>query len=164
MLIAVIGDTHMPRGGRRLPGVCAERAAASDLIVHTGDFAELSVLRDLEALGPPVVAVAGNVDSAELRRLLPAELELELGGARFAVVHDAGSARGRVERLRRRFPTADAVLFGHSHIPLHERAPSGFQIFNPGSPTERRRSAHHTMGLAHVRDGAITFELLTLIP
>ncbi len=78
------------------------------------------------------------------------------------MVHDGGPARGRLGRLRRRFPAADAVIFGHSHIPLHERAQDGFQIFNPGSPTDRRRQPHHTMGLAEVEGGAVRFALVDL--
>ena len=74
------------------------------------------------------------------------------------MVHDAGPSAGRLARMRRRFPDADAVVFGHSHIPLHERD-GDFQIFNPGSPTERRRSPHHAMGMAKVESGAIDFEL-----
>lgn len=163
MLIAVISDTHLPRGSRRLPGACVERISAADLLLHAGDFSTLEVLRELEAIGPPVAGVHGNVDSAELRRLLPEERVVEAGGARIAIVHDAGPRRGRLERMRRRFGDhADLVVFGHSHLPLHEQAPDGFQIFNPGSPTERRRAPSHTMGLIHVRDGSARCELLTL--
>ena len=64
--------------------------------------------------------------------------------------------------MRARFPNADAVVFGHSHMPLHERAADGFQIFNPGSPTERRRAPHHTMGIARVEKGELRFELIDL--
>ena len=77
-------------------------------------------------------------------------------------MHDAGPAPGRLARLRSRFPDADAVIFGHSHLPLHERADDGFQIFNPGSPTERRRAPARTMGLARACAGKLTFELVTL--
>jgi hypothetical protein len=77
------------------------------------------------------------------------------------MIHDAGASAGRLSRLRRRFPDADAVIFGHSHIPLHEER-DGFQIFNPGSPTERRRSPQHTMGLARVTAGEVAFELIVL--
>ena len=77
------------------------------------------------------------------------------------MVHDGGPAHGRLERLRRRFPDADAVVFGHSHLPLHEER-DGFAIFNPGSPTERRRAPRHTMGIATVRDGRVAFELIEL--
>ena len=159
--IAIISDTHLPRGGRRLPADCIERLVRADLIVHAGDLMRRSVLRELEGYGP-VVAVHGNVDDAELRAMLPATTVVQAGGARLGVVHDAGPARGRLERLRTRFPGAEAVVFGHSHLPLHERARDGFQIFNPGSPTERRRAPRHTMGIARVENGRASFELVVL--
>jgi len=163
MLIAVISDTHMPRGGRRLPDACVERIAGAGLLLHAGDFSTVEVLRELEAIGPPVVGVHGNVDSAEVRRMLPEERVVEAGGARIAMVHDAGPSTGRLERMRRRFgDRADLVVFGHSHLPLHEQTPDGFQIFNPGSPTERRRAPSHTMGLIRVADGLATCDLIHL--
>jgi uncharacterized protein len=161
MEIAIIADTHLPRGERRLPEACVCRLAASDLIVHAGDFIGHSVLRELEA-HRPTAAVHGNVDDAELRALLPARRTITADGVRIGVVHDAGPARRRLERLRAWFLEADAVVFGHSHIPLHERAPDGFQIFNPGSPTERRRAPRHSMGVAHVHHGAVIFDLVGL--
>jgi putative phosphoesterase len=161
MLIAVISDTHMPRGGRRLPDACVERIRAADLVLHAGDFSTLEVLRELEAIGPPVVGVHGNVDSVELRRLLPAERVVEADGARVGLLHDAGPRSGRLERMRGRFgERADVVIFGHSHLPLHEQAEDGFQILNPGSPTERRRAPSHTMALIHVRNAAARCEIL----
>jgi putative phosphoesterase len=159
--IAVISDTHMPRGNRRLPEACVGRLREADLIVHAGDLMRLSVLRELEAYGP-VVAVYGNADDVEVRAALPAETSLDAGGVTIAVVHDAGAAKGRLARLRRRFPDADAVVFGHSHIPLHEEDADGFQIFNPGSPTERRRAPRNTMGIATVAGGRVRFELIAV--
>ena len=128
--------------------------------MHTGDFSESSVLAELRELGP-VVAVHGNVDSAELRRELPESISVDLEGASLAVIHDAGPARGRLERLRARFPDADAVVFGHSHMPLHEER-DGFQIFNPGSTTERRRAPTRSMGEATVAKGGIELRHLAL--
>ena len=163
MLIAVISDTHLPRGARRLPEACVKRIAAADLLLHAGDFSTLDVLRELESIGPQVVGVHGNVDSAELRRLLPAERVVEAEGAHIAIVHDAGPRAGRVQRMRARFgDRADAVVFGHSHAPLHEQADDGFQILNPGSPTERRRAPTHTMALIHAGPGLLRCELVDL--
>ncbi|MEA2373759.1 MAG: uncharacterized protein QOD53_222 [Thermoleophilaceae bacterium] len=161
VLIGVITDTHMPRGSRRLPEECVERLAGADLILHAGDFSTVTVLRELEAIGPPLAAVHGNVDDAELRSLLPEARVVDAGGARIGMVHDAGPARGRLERLRLRFPDAQAVVFGHSHIPLHEER-DGFQIFNPGSPTDRRRQPAHTMGMAEVTDGRLRFRVVAV--
>jgi putative phosphoesterase len=162
--VAVISDTHLPRGRRRLPDACLEQLRDADLILHAGDFSAPEVLDALEALGPPLAAVHGNTDELGVCRRLPPARIVDAGGARIALVHDAGPASGRLARLRRRFPDADAVVFGHSHIPLHERDEAGFQIFNPGSPTDRRRQPHHTMGVAHVHDGAVRFELIDLGP
>jgi uncharacterized protein len=159
--IAIISDTHLPRGMRRLPDACVERCRASDLILHAGDLSTLAVLRELEGYAP-VVAVHGNVDDAAVRESLPAAAAIDAEGATIALLHDAGPAKGRLARLRRRFPKADAVVFGHSHIPLHERAEDGFQIFNPGSPTERRRAPTHTMGVAALGGGRVEFELIEL--
>jgi uncharacterized protein len=163
MLIAVISDTHLPRGARRLPETCVERIAAADLLLHAGDFSTLEVLHELESIGPPVVGVHGNVDSSELRRLLPAERVVAAEEARIAMVHDAGPRTGRLARMRARFgDRAGLVVFGHSHMPLHEQGDGGFQIFNPGSPTERRRAPRHTMGLIQVRGGLASCEILEL--
>jgi len=159
--IAIISDTHMPRGTRRLPSSCVQRLRAADLIVHAGDLNTVEVLDELRGLGE-VVAVHGNVDDAALRATLPASATVMADGRRLAITHDGGPARGRLERLRRRFPQADAVIFGHSHIPLHERAPDGFQILNPGSPTERRRAPHHTMAIAALNAGRLAFQVVEL--
>jgi putative phosphoesterase len=159
--IAIISDTHMPRGSRRLPAECVERLRAADLIVHAGDLITLAVLEELKCHGE-VVAVHGNVDDGGVRALLPETATVTADGVSLAVIHDAGPAAGRLERLRRRFPDADGVVFGHSHIPLGQRSPDGFQIFNPGSPTERRRAPAHTMGLAQLSAGKLRFRLITL--
>jgi uncharacterized protein len=152
----------MTGGRRNLPDACVERLAACDLIVHGGDLMTEEALTEIEAIGPPVEAVLGNMDSLELRRRLPPERTIKLPeGVTLGMVHDAGPSAGRLARLRLRFPGADAVVFGHSHIPLHERD-GDFQIFNPGSPTERRRAPHHSMGLGRVERGAIAFELVKL--
>ena len=161
MIVAVISDTHMPRGHRRLPDACVERLKEADAILHAGDFMDLEVLQAIQALGPPVLAVRGNVDSSQLITRLPLMRTVRFEQVRIAMVHDAGPATGRLARLRQRFPDAHAAVFGHSHIPLHESR-DGFQIFNPGSPTERRRSPHHTMGIATIQEDTVSFELITL--
>jgi putative phosphoesterase len=159
--IAIISDTHMPRGARALPQDCVARLERSELILHAGDLVTLAVLEELCSYGP-VVAVHGNVDDAEVRARLPAMTVVEADGARIGLVHDAGPRRGRAARLRKLFPDADAVVFGHSHTPIHERGPDGLELFNPGSPTERRRAPRHTMGIARATGGRLAFELIGL--
>jgi putative phosphoesterase len=156
-MIAVVSDTHMPKGKRRLPKKCVELIGGAEAVIHAGDFSEVSVLSELEALCPVVLGVYGNVDEPALWQRLPETLAVEVGGRTVAVVHDAGPKQGRLRRLRSRFPEADAVIFGHSHLPLHE-TDGGFQIFNPGSPTERRRAPQASMGLLHAEPSGLRFE------
>jgi putative phosphoesterase len=162
MLLAILSDTHLPRRGRSLPDECLERCRAADAILHAGDFTALEVLDELRALGPPVHAVHGNNDTPALVSLLPARLELDVADARLGMIHEPGPSAGRLDRLRGLFPGCDAVVFGHTHVP--ELAHSdGLQIFNPGSPTERRRrSPIYTMGLARISRRQISFELVTV--
>jgi len=156
-MIAIISDTHMPKGKRRLPEKCVELIGAAEAVIHAGDFSAVSVLSELEALRPVVLGVYGNVDEPALWQRLPETLAVEVGGRTVAVVHDAGPKQGRLGRLRARFPEADAVIFGHSHLPVHEEE-GGFQIFNPGSPTERRRAPEASMGLLHSEPAGLRFE------
>ncbi|HTZ86588.1 MAG TPA: metallophosphoesterase family protein [Solirubrobacteraceae bacterium] len=162
MTIAIIADTHLPRGQRHLPEACLARLRDAELIFHAGDISTVGALEQLQALGPEVIAVRGNVDEPALLERLSVEVEVEIHGARLGMTHDAGPTDGRLARLHARFPRADAVVFGHSHIPLLE-AEGSFQIFNPGSPTDRRRQPEHTMGVAHVNMlEAISFEHVAL--
>jgi putative phosphoesterase len=151
--VAVISDTHMPRRGSVLPPACIERLRAADLIVHAGDWSGPEALAMVRGLGRPLVAVRGNVEERAVRAALPDTAEAEVGGIRIGVVHDGGPEAGRLERLRRRFPGAAGVVFGHSHLPLHETAPDGFFILNPGSPTDPRRAPRHTMAEIEIGEG-----------
>jgi putative phosphoesterase len=163
MRLAIISDTHLPRGARALPHACLERLRAADLILHAGDFVDGAVLEMLRRLGPPVHGVHGNVDRPDVVAALPERRIVEAGGLTIGMIHDAGPAAGRLLRQRAAFAGCAAVVFGHSHIPLHERSDDGaFQLFNPGSPTDRRRQPRHTMGEAVAQDGALSFRLIAL--
>ena len=159
--VAVISDTHLPRGTRALPDECRRLLERADLILHGGDFVSAAVLTDLRELGPPVEAVYGNMDEADLKATLPKEHVAEVEGARIGMVHIPGPAAGREARLAARFPDCNAVVYGHTHVPQVER----FQhlwVLNPGSPTERRSAPVHSMLVLEVRRGRITPELVTL--
>jgi putative phosphoesterase len=148
-VIALLGDTHLPRGSRRLPDACVEILRAAELIVHTGDLTALSVLAELERYGP-IRAVHGNMDEAAVRQRLPARLVVEHAGLRIGIVHSGGARTGREARLRGWFPDCDLIAYGHSHQPEVGRYDEAW-IVNPGSPTERRRAPTHTMAV--VEDG-----------
>ena len=161
MIVAVIADTHLPRGSRRLPEECVRRLAAADAILHAGDHSSLASLEELRALGPAVHAVHGNVDEPALRALLPAELTVELGGARIGIAHDPGPRAGRGARLVGRFSGCAAVVYGHTHAPQVERH-AGVWILNPGSPTERRRAPVRTMLELEIAGEAVEPRLIHL--
>jgi putative phosphoesterase len=154
MKVAVLSDTHAPRYWKATPPAVARRLEGADLILHAGDVCWAWVLEELAGFAP-VRAVLGNNDDPDVAAWgAPETLELDLDGLPVAVVHDAGPAAGRVRRLRRRFPAAELVVFGHSHIPLDERG-QGVRIFNPGSPTDKRRQPRGTIGLLRVEGGRL---------
>jgi putative phosphoesterase len=162
--VAVLADTHLRAETLdRLPVDVWRRVAAADLVLHAGDVVTGELLAALAAEAP-THAVLGNND-APLTDQLPETLELTLGGVRVAMVHDSGARAGRARRLRRWFPDADVVVFGHSHLPVNEPGDGGQQLFNPGSPTQRRRAPTHTMGELVLADGAVVrHEVVDLAP
>jgi len=160
VIVAVIADTHMPRGARRLPEAVVARLLESDLILHAGDVVGAALLEELAALGPPLHAVHGNMDEAALQRSLPETLVLDAGGLQIAMTHDPGPRAGREDRLRARFPGCVAVVYGHTHEPQVAQVGETW-ILNPGSPTERRRSPSHTMLVLEVIDARISPRLIS---
>ncbi len=154
MRVAVLSDTHSPRRWKRCPPTVAAALHGVDVILHAGDICLAETLDELAQFAP-VYAVLGNNDGPEVaERGIPEVLETNLAGLPVAMVHDSGPAAGRGARLRRRFPTAALVVFGHSHIPWDETV-AGQRILNPGSPTDRRRQAHGTMAELLIEDGSL---------
>jgi uncharacterized protein len=152
----VLSDTHAPRRWKSCPPAVASWLRGADLILHAGDVCTATVLDEL-AQYAPVTAVAGNNDGPDVAAWGAAETaSLAIDGLPVAMIHDSGPAAGRVARLRARFPSAGLVVFGHSHIPLDVTSgDGGLRIFNPGSPTDRRRQPHGTLGVLDVADGRV---------
>jgi putative phosphoesterase len=152
--VVVLSDTHVRRGsGRRLPDAAYDELRRADVVLHAGDVVARELLAELAAFAP-VHAVLGNNDH-ELVGELPEARELTIGGVRVAMVHDSGPRAGRAARLRRRFPEADVVVFGHSHEPQCEEGEGGQLLVNPGSPTERRLQPAHTLAVLDLHDGRV---------
>jgi len=154
MKIVALSDTHAPRRWRSCPPRVAAHLRGADLILHAGDVCTVGVLDELSAFAP-VRAVLGNNDGPDVAAWgAPESVQLDLDGLQVAMIHDSGQAAGRIARMRRRFPGAGLVVFGHSHIPL-DQSGGGLRIFNPGSPTDRRRQPHGTIGLLTISAGRL---------
>ncbi|WP_432933646.1 metallophosphoesterase family protein [Microbispora sp. CA-135349] len=154
MKVVVLADTHAPRRWKSCPPAVAGHLRGADLILHAGDVCTADVLVELSAYAR-VHAVLGNNDGPDVAAWgAPETLELDLGGLRVAMIHDSGQAAGRTARMRRRFPEAGLVVFGHSHIPMDVTG-DGVRVFNPGSPTDRRRQPHGTIGILDVEGGLL---------
>lgn len=161
--VVVLADTHIRRGStRRLPGVVYNALARADLVLHAGDVVSAPLLEELASFAP-TLAVLGNND-AELSGSLPEERVFMVEGVRLAMVHDSGARAGRERRLRRRFPTAEVVVFGHSHIPVDAEGLDGQRLFNPGSPTERRRQPVATFGRFVIDGGLVVAHEILPVP
>ena len=161
MRVLVISDTHIPDHARELPATLRRELSHSDLVLHAGDVTSVALLEDLASYAPVHVAL-GNNDGEEIAAwgALP-EVRLELEGVRIAMVHDSGQSKGRPARLRRRFPDADLVVFGHSHIPMSVAA-DGMRMLNPGSPTWKRREPRATYAVVTLSEGRTRARIVPL--
>jgi uncharacterized protein len=153
--VIVLSDTHAPRRWKSCPPAVAGWLRQADTILHAGDICTADVLAELAEYAP-VHAVLGNNDGPDVAHWgAPVTLQIELAGLSVAMIHDSGPASGRLRRMRAAFPSAELVVFGHSHIPLDE-SDGALRIFNPGSPTDRRRQPHGTIGVIDIADGTLT--------
>jgi uncharacterized protein len=142
--IVVLADTHVPKRARDLPAEVWAAVDAADIVIHAGDWVDVSLLDALEARSARLIGVAGNNDGPALRARLPLVARATLDGVRFAVVHETGDKTGRERRCAAAYPDTDVLVFGHSHIPWDSTAPTGLRLLNPGSPTDRRRQPDRT--------------------
>jgi uncharacterized protein len=162
--LVLMADTHLPKRAKRLPEELWAAVDAADVVVHAGDWVDVALLDEIERRSHRLVGVYGNNDHGALRRRLPEIARTEIEGLRIAVVHETGDAKGREARCAARFPDADLLVFGHSHIPWDTTAPGGLRLLNPGSPTDRRRQPHGTFVTATVDGGVLRDVVLHPVP
>jgi putative phosphoesterase len=161
MRVLVTADTHIPDFARRLPEVVLREAERADLVVHAGDVTSPAVL-DALAAAAPVLAVRGNNDGPDVAAWGASEaIQTQLDGVPIAVIHDAGPAKGRPARMRRRFPAARLVIYGHSHIPIDVEE-AGVRLLNPGSPTWKRRQPTPTFAIVEIHKRTLDVQLVEL--
>jgi putative phosphoesterase len=149
--IGVISDTHIYTGSKREVADGVKRLfarAGVDLVVHLGDANSRSVLEEVAEIAP-LIAVVGNNDDEDLQYLLPQTTRFTVGEVTFAAIHGHGGRSAKDVAIERWAGKVDCILFGHSHLPLIERAGTSI-LFNPGSPTDRRWHPHFGVGVIAV--------------
>jgi putative phosphoesterase len=162
--LLLLADTHVPKRAKDMPAQVWDEVTSADVVVHAGDWVDVSLLDALEERSRRLVAVYGNNDGPELRARLPEVAEARLDGVGLAVVHETGPAAGRERRCAERFTGFDVLVFGHSHIPWDTTADSGLRLLNPGSPTDRRRQPYCTYMTAEVGTGGLGEVTLHRLP
>ena len=150
MKIGVIADTHLYRRAVPLPGMVFDAFAEADYIIHAGDIVGQDVIPLLEELAP-VTAVAGNLDPPDMRERYGDKKIVRLGGYAIGVCHGHGKKGKTVERAAGCFAgeKVDCIVFGHSHIP-YTGYHGGVLLFNPGSPTDKRRNRYYSVGMVEI--------------
>lgn len=155
MRIVVVSDTHMPHSAKTIPDKLKKALVKADCILHAGDWCTMDVVRAFEAYAP-VEGVAGNNDGRDLAERFGLRKRLELGGVRIGIVHGHGYGGTTESRALQAFRNdqVDVILFGHSHVPLVRRE-GNVLLFNPGSPTSKRKQPRHSFGVWDIEDGRL---------
>ena len=161
MKIIVLSDTHVPVSAKQLPSQVYDALKGCDLIIHAGDIVELSLIRELEKIAP-TKAVQGNMDSPDVKDVLPECLVVETAGKRIGVTHGKGPSFKVIQSAGEMFDKkVDVIIFGHSHTPLNEKR-GNILYFNPGSPTDKIFAPYRSFGIIEIAGGEIKAEIVKI--
>ncbi|TXK85458.1 metallophosphoesterase family protein [Paenibacillus sp. N3.4] len=147
MRIGVIADTHLSERVQKLPDALVEGLQGVELIIHAGDWISPHVIGLVEQIAP-CESVIGNNDGPDIRKRYELKKLLTYGGFRIGLIHGDGFRKTTEERAREAFEDEqpDIIIFGHSHIPFDQTI-HGIRMFNPGSPTDKRRQPLYSYGI-----------------
>jgi uncharacterized protein len=159
MKIGVLSDTHMPKKAKILPQSVKDGLVGVELIIHAGDINSDSLLYELEEIAP-VHAVAGNTDDGYIHHLLDKKKIIKAEDIKIGIIHGEGSWGTTVERAQKAFEgeQLDCIVFGHSHMPFNGKVGKTL-LFNPGSPTDKRKQENFSYGILTIENGKITGEI-----
>jgi hypothetical protein len=123
------------------------------MIIHAGDFVDLKVLEQLNALCSNVKAVWGNMDPDEVRNKLPQKLIFKAGKYKIGLTHGYGPPKDLMDLMSEAFKDekVDIIIFGHSHVSTNEKR-GDILYFNPGSPTDKIFSPYNSFGIIEIND------------
>lgn len=152
MRIGVIADTHLTKRATKLPDALVEGLQGVDYILHAGDWITLETVALIEQLAP-FDGIAGNNDGPDIIERFGHKKLLTMADYRIGLIHGDGTRKTTEERAREAFreERPDIVIFGHSHIPYMHTI-EGMLMFNPGSPTDKRRQAQYSFGILELAD------------
>ncbi|CAM4008528.1 metallophosphoesterase family protein [Mesobacillus thioparans] len=147
MKVVVVSDTHMPKKAKQLPMILKRDLEDCDYIIHAGDWQTVELYHQLQQYAP-IIGVTGNVDGPELKSLLNLKEVFLAGDFRIGIVHGYGTGKTTEKRAIDAFADdpVDCIIYGHSHIPVLKEN-NGVVIFNPGSPTDKRRQKEFSYGI-----------------
>jgi putative phosphoesterase len=152
--VLILADTHMPKKGKALPEpVISELEKGVDLIFHAGDWSDETLYQELKQWAP-VCGVRGNIEIDEWAKQLPEKLILKIEDVKIAIVHGhLGKGKTTPDRAYKACieDGIDLIVFGHSHIPYMEKK-GEIILFNPGSPTEKRKQKQFSFGLLTIHN------------
>lgn len=152
MKIGVVSDTHLSQKSGMLPKALTEGLQGVDFIFHAGDWVSSRVADELAAIAP-LDGVAGNNDGPELVERFGRRKLVQIQQVTFGLFHGDGYGKTTEQRALEAFKgeQVDVILFGHSHVPFIERK-EGILLFNPGSPTDKRRQPRFSYGIIEISD------------
>lgn len=152
MRIGVISDTHLSARVQKLPDALIAGLQGVELILHAGDWVSEHIVDLVEEIAP-CESVAGNNDGQEIIERFGTKKIVTVGRYRIGLIHGDGFRKTTEERAREAFreEQPDIVIFGHSHIP-YKQTVNGMLIFNPGSPTDKRRQPRYSYGIIELGD------------
>jgi putative phosphoesterase len=159
--ILVLSDTHIPIAANDLPQVIYDEAHKADMIIHAGDFIDISLLEKLRSLNKVVVAVYGNMDCIRIRKELKAKEIFTVGKFRIGLIHGYGAHSELMETVKSEFKDVDCVIFGHSHVATNMKH-AGVLYFNPGSATDKIFASKNSYGMLEITDKKIEGRIVEL--
>ncbi len=147
MRLGIISDTH-----NLLRPEVFELFEGVDRILHAGDIGEPGILQELETIAP-VTAVWGNTDDAAMRARVPEVVEESIEGFAFLLVHGHQLGSPTPEALNQAWPSAEVIVFGHTHRPLLTVVDQVVTVMNPGGAGPFRFGLPASVGIMELEAG-----------
>jgi len=168
LLIGLIGDTHLPsKESEVLNNIINDfKDKKIDYLIHLGDFTDLEIFNFLqETFGKKkVIGIRGNMDTREIRNVLPEKIEINLFDHKVFITHGSGGPKNIIQTLNNKFDLKnyDIIIFGHIHHPYNERWEDGKLYLSPGTPTDRRFTDINSYGFLRISKEKIEPEIVFL--